>query len=164
MFKAVRKNELKTSKMTDREKSVFNRSLMKTNRSKMTNRSNRSNRSLNIMQPDGFTNDLPFNLFDDIKPDDIKQGACGNCYFLACLSAVAEYPCRIRNIFHNKELNPAGCYAIKLMIDGIPRTIVVDDRFPYDSHKEEWAFSKSYQNEIWVQLLEKAWAKIFGSY
>ena len=53
---------------------------------------------------------------------------------------------------------------MKLMIDGVPREVVVDDRFPYDSHKEEWAFSRTSEKEIWVQLLEKAWAKIYGSY
>ena len=50
----------------------------------------------------------------------------------------------------------------------MPRVVVVDDLFPYDSHKEQWAFSRSGvdndEKEIWVQLLEKAWAKIYGSY
>ena len=43
--------------------------------------------------------------------------------------------------------------------------MVVDDYFPYDTKKDNWAFSKpSTGNEIWVLILEKAWAKIFGSY
>lgn len=36
-----------------------------------------------------------YSLFNDIKPDDIKQGHCGNCYFLSCLSSLAEFPDRI---------------------------------------------------------------------
>ena len=51
-----------------------------------------------------------------------------------------------------------------MLIDGVPREIVIDDRFPYDSHKEHWAFSRTEEKEIWVQLLEKAWAKVYGSY
>jgi calpain-15 len=41
----------------------------------------------------------------------------------------------------------------------------VDDRFPYNEEKGKWAFSRpSHTTEIWVLILEKAWAKIFGSY
>ena len=49
-------------------------------------------------------------------------------------------------------------------MDGEPREVVIDDLFPYDQYKEEWAFSRSNQNEIWVLILEKVWAKIYGSY
>lgn len=84
-----------------------------------------------------------FTIFDDIKPDDIRQGACGNCYFLSCLSSIAEFPDRIKRIFLQDRVNDAGCYAMKFLIDGVPREIVVDDRFSYDSHKEEWAFSRT---------------------
>lgn len=42
---------------------------------------------------------------------------------------------------------------------------MVDDRFPYHTQKKRWGFSRTSQgNEIWVLLLEKAWAKVFGSY
>ena len=34
-----------------------------------------------------------------IEPDDIKQGAIGNCYFLSVLSALAERDTRIRQLF-----------------------------------------------------------------
>ena len=46
---------------------------------------------------------------------------------------------------------------------------MVDDFFPFTYNKqgkEMFAFAKSKfgENEIWVQLVEKAWAKICGSY
>jgi hypothetical protein len=48
---------------------------------------------------------------------------------------------------------------------GETRHIVVDDRFPFDEEKNNWAFSRcGTEHEIWVLLLEKAWAKLFGSY
>lgn len=54
---------------------------------------------------------------------------------------------------------------MRFYINGEPKTIVVDDYFPYCNHKDEWAFSRSSsEKEIWVLLLEKAWAKIYGSY
>lgn len=43
--------------------------------------------------------------------------------------------------------------------------VVVDDLFPFNTAKNDWAFSRtSAGKEIWVLLLEKAWAKVFGSY
>ena len=36
-----------------------------------------------------------FSLYDKIAPDDIKQGECGDCYFLSSLSSIAEKPERI---------------------------------------------------------------------
>lgn len=68
-------------------------------------------------------------------------------------------------MFLTTEVNEAGCYAMRFYINGEPKIIVVDDYFPYCNHKSDWAFSRSNsEREIWVLLLEKAWAKIYGSY
>jgi len=50
------------------------------------------------------------------------------------------------------------------MIDGEWREVTIDDQFPYDPYLENWAFSSSKKCEIWILILEKAWAKVFGSY
>ncbi len=42
--------------------------------------------------------------------------------------------------------------------------MVVDDWIPFDPEQDLPAFSKSHREELWVILLEKAWAKINGSY
>lgn len=56
-------------------------------------------------------------------------------------------------------------YAVQFEINGEAKTVVVDDYFPYDEERNRWAFSQpSKGNEIWVLILEKAWAKVFGSY
>jgi len=87
---------------------------------------------------------------------------------LSSLSSLAENPDRIKRIFITKEVNDAGIYACTFYINGEKRTVVVDDYFPFDPEKGEdgdWAFSKpSFKTEIWVLILEKCWAKIFGSY
>ena len=107
-----------------------------------------------------------FSLFDDkIDPNDINQGYCNNCWFLASVASVAEFPARIKRIFLTETVNDAGCYAVELYLMGEKRTVVVDDRLPYCTQREDWAFSRpSSTKEIWVMILEKAWAKVFGSY
>ena len=77
---------------------------------------------------------------------------------------MAEFPERVKRIFVNTETNEAGVYAIKLCINGEFKEIIVDDLFPCVANAAGngyvTAFSKSRGGqEIWVQLLEKAWAK-----
>ena len=71
-------------------------------------------------------------------------------------------------IFLNPEVNPAGIYAVSLYVNGEKRTVVVDDLFPYDEEKHQWAMCYPSRDEgtreIWALILEKAWAKVFGSY
>ena len=120
-------------------------------------------------RPEEIYGEGNFVLYENPGPNDIKQGRCGDCYFLASLSALAEYPARIKRIFRTQEVNAAGCYAVQLYINGEKRVVVVDDYFPYDTATSTWAFSQPSRtsdrnNEIWVLIIEKAWAKIFGSY
>jgi calpain-15 len=37
-----------------------------------------------------------FSLFKKIDVEDVTQGELGNCYFLSCISALAEEPHRIK--------------------------------------------------------------------
>jgi len=53
---------------------------------------------------------------------------------------------------------------VEFFICGQKTIVVVDDRFPYDEERGNWAMTRTSQNEIWVMVLEKAWAKVFGSY
>ena len=66
-----------------------------------------------------------------ISPNDIAQGGIGNCWVLVGLSALAEYPERIYNIFHNTEKSEHGVYAINIYALGIPHTTYIDDYLPY---------------------------------
>lgn len=120
-----------------------------------------------------------FKIFEGVDPSDIIMGACNNCYALAALTGMAEAHfdelrddekgARIKDNFMVTKVNKAGCYAVEFIVDGQPRIIVVDDYFPFTYTKkgaEVFAFckGKAGENEIWVQILEKAWAKLCGSY
>ena len=102
-------------------------------------------------------------LFDKIDPSNIVQGIAGAAPFVSVLAALSEFPDRIKSIFNIQEKNPYGVYSVTFYINGAPREVIIDDHFPC----YEWGkplFSHSKANELWVLLIEKAWAKLFGSY
>jgi len=113
----------------------------------------------------GFDN---IHLFDTIDPDDIEQGLLGVCYFLAAISAVAEFPSRVQRLFLNSRANQKGVYGLQFYSQGVPVEITVDDYIPCaiqgPNNTLKPIFSRPRGNELWVLLVEKAWAKLFGSY
>jgi calpain-15 len=109
----------------------------------------------------------PIKVFDNVEPNDIRQGALGNCYFLSALSALAEFPFRIQRLFDIQEYEPAGAYVVFMCDVGEVKAYVLDDYFPVTTLGRP-AFSgprvEKGTSELWVILLEKAWAKRFGCY
>ena len=54
-------------------------------------------------------------LFNEsIDPNDINQGALGNCWFLASIASVAENPALIRRLFITQEYNEKGLYQLRI--------------------------------------------------
>ena len=95
------------------------------------------------------------------------QGSLLDSYFLSALTALLEKPERVVNLFVSSRKSKYGCYAINLYLNGEQKEIVVDDMIPFDDSPEinNWAFARNKNvNEIYVLLLEKAFAKVFGSY
>ncbi len=88
----------------------------------------------------------------------------GNCYFLAAISSLAENPDRIKRIFVEKTVNNQGVYGVHVCECGEYREIIIDDLIPVDPKTNLPAFTHNKEREIWVSLLEKAWAKINESY
>jgi len=86
---------------------------------------------------------------------------------MAAISAIADYPNLIKACFVDDVANDAGCYLINFYVNGIKTAIMVDDWLVCNQiHGKPWPiFGKSKtQGELWVSLLEKAWAKLLGSY
>ena len=102
-------------------------------------------------------------IFNDINPDDISQGCLGDCYFLAVLSALAEFPERIKALFVTQEVNDAGIYLMKFHINGVEKLVMVDDYLPI-RQDGSLAFAGAKEGELWVSLLEKGWAKLHQTY
>jgi calpain-15 len=69
----------------------------------------------------------------------------------------------IENLFITKEVNDEGIYWLRFFKNGEWEEIVVDDYFPCYP-KGGPIFSYNTNNELWLLLLEKAYAKLHGSY
>ena len=115
-------------------------------------------------RPIDLFNKKPFFLFSNITPYSIIQGSLSDCYYISALSALAENPDRIKKLFLIDKTNPSGCYPINIFYKGEQKTIIVDDYFPFDPSTKTPAFSRSEDNDLWVLLLEKCWAKVNESY
>ena len=106
-----------------------------------------------------------FSIFESsISMEDVLQGGIGDCYFLAALTAICEHPEMIVQVFRTLTVPENGCYEIVAKIDGFWQIILLDDWFPVEKGTRRPIFAQPNGSEIWVMLLEKAWAKINGGY
>ena len=97
--------------------------------------------------------------------EDIQQGNIGDCYFFSVVGALCNYPDFFEKIFHTKEKSEEHVYGIYLYLNGKWKLVLVDDYFPIrDINFKQFYFSCSVDNELWVSLIEKAWAKVNGCY
>jgi hypothetical protein len=113
-------------------------------------------------RPHEFMKD-PQLFCDGIDPNDINQGALGNCWFLASIASVAENPALIRRLFITQEYNRQGLYQLRICKNGEWVKVTVDDYIPCHN-KGGPMFCRATGDELWVLLLEKAYAKLHGNY
>ena len=84
---------------------------------------------------------------------------------MTALSALAEYPRRVENLFLNRELSKTGVYAVNLYALNVPITIQVDDWLPLRSNMRDAIFAKIPEDgSLWGPIIEKAFAKFHGNY
>ncbi|CAE8620794.1 unnamed protein product [Polarella glacialis] len=118
--------------------------------------------------------DCKWKLFDGIDARDLLQGRLGNCWLIAAMAAMADYPKEIQRTFLRDGLAKGdGRYVLKLFDHtasfGCMREVTVDEYIPckpkkwWESNADPY-FASPNGNELWCLILEKAMAKIFGSY
>lgn len=103
-----------------------------------------------------------------IDPNDVQQGQLGDCYFLAAIAAVARAnPKALEKLIKD---NKDGTYDVTLYVykhfiswSRTPTVIKVKPEFPKKADGTP-AYAKIGDNELWVMLLEKAYAQHKGSY
>ncbi|XP_068686428.1 calpain-5-like [Montipora foliosa] len=116
--------------------------------------------------------DLPNLFVDGSSTHDITQGKLGNCWFVAACSTLALETSLLEKVIPDKsdqEWDPEddskyqGIFKFRFWRQGEWTEVVIDDLLPTIDGQLLYVHS-SQRNEFWGSLLEKAYAKLNGSY
>ena len=112
--------------------------------------------------------DKNYKIFENkINCSNIGQGALGTCYFLEALSVLSNYGQLLYQLFPKEEINKEGLYQICLYHEGQWQKVFIDDYFVFYKDKNKlnkFAFAQPVNDCLFSCFLEKAYAKILGSY
>ncbi|CAF1106978.1 unnamed protein product [Rotaria sordida] len=106
---------------------------------------------------------LQWSVYSSPKPSDIQQGALGDCWLMAALALITERPQMLEHILLTKTINDQGVYLVRICHNGLWKTVIVDDCFPCTQYNQ-LAFTQAHRRQLYVPIIEKACAKLFGSY
>jgi len=114
----------------------------------------------------------PHLVIDGVGRHDVVQGKLGNCWFVAASSVLAGVPKlwdRVVLDAKDQEWDPdvpdkySGVFRFHFWRFGNWLEVLVDDLIPTKDGVPIFTYSKD-KDEFWGALLEKAYAKIHGSY
>ena len=100
---------------------------------------------------------------------DVNQGHAGDCWFLSAISSLTDHKDILENVVDtNQTTNPnddnyTGIFHFKFWQYGMWIDIVIDDYLPTIGGRLIYVKSTD-KNEFWIALLEKAYAKLYGTY
>mmetsp|Transcript_16174 Transcript_16174/g.21413 ORF Transcript_16174/g.21413 Transcript_16174/m.21413 type:complete len:978 (+) Transcript_16174:224-3157(+) len=140
--------------------------------------------SIKWMRPGDFSQD-PDYFKDGVTAGDVIQGRLGDCWLLGSMAAVAAHAGDlIENLFNSnpEDFKKYGVYTCRFYKNGEWQEVLCDTRIPctrlavqdqdvniIGAAKSKYMFNPVYGkckdlNEQWVMLLEKAYAKLHGTY
>ena len=85
-------------------------------------------------------------------------------FYHAVSLLVERFPRIIPQLFKTKNFNLEGYYELYVYTNGEFRIVIVDDYFPIVKGTNSLRFAKPNDGEMWLLLLEKAFAKVHGGY
>lgn len=101
-----------------------------------------------------------------IDPGDVRQGTLGNCYLccaMTCLAASASQQL-VRDVFSPQQEPTKGIFRVLMCKHGWWCTHVVDEFLPTQSGGFCFTRNKAHPTQLWVAILEKAYARAHGSF
>ena len=107
----------------------------------------------------------------NVQPGCVDAGDLGDSWVMCSVAAVSEDPARLMGMFRHPEGKAAaqrehavGAYRVTFNKNGWWRSVLVDSYLPVSAGKLKYAKSAVDPAEIWPAILEKAYAKLHGSY
>ncbi|CAM1329411.1 Uncharacterised protein g10003 [Pycnogonum litorale] len=111
--------------------------------------------------------EVPMMQIDGVNRNDIVQGILGDCWFLSSCAAVSQRPDMMSRVIPNGQvltgIGYSGAVRFNFWRFGKWMTVYVDDYLPTVNGNLIYARSSD-KREFWVSLIEKAYAKLHGSY
>uniref|UniRef100_A0A671WTC6 Zgc:136872 n=1 Tax=Sparus aurata TaxID=8175 RepID=A0A671WTC6_SPAAU len=108
----------------------------------------------------------PSFVVDGVSRFDFGQGMVGNCWFLASIGALTFQDFILNQVVplgQNYDVDYCGLFHFRFWRFGRWVDVVIDDKLPTINGRLIFVHSKD-PNEFWPALLEKAYAKVCGSY
>ena len=106
-------------------------------------------------------------IINGSSKDDVNQGSLGDCWFLSSLAGLAEHKELFKKVVPEGQIMKSddycGIFKFCFWKWGQWVEVVVDDRIPVYQGNPLFTYSDDY-GEVWPMLLEKAFAKLHGSY
>ena len=141
-------------------------------------------------RPEEITDKIPQFIDEGASSNDVKQGQLGDCWFIGALSVLATREDLLRGSLGNimsesfeadqenallfskgvypplfQNYRKKGLFVFRFFKDFKWRYVIVDDNLPCYKYTKKLIFgSCTDPHELWVPLIEKAYAKLHGCY
>ncbi|XP_028634826.1 calpain-13 isoform X2 [Grammomys surdaster] len=108
----------------------------------------------------------PHFILEGASRFDIQQGRAGDCWFLAALGSLTQNPQCLQKILMDQSYSHqyAGIFQFRFWQCGQWVEVVIDDRLPVVGKNFLFVHPRRDNQEFWPCLMEKAYAKLLGSY
>ncbi|KAK3276717.1 hypothetical protein CYMTET_15233 [Cymbomonas tetramitiformis] len=117
------------------------------------------------LRPREFCPGDPELFRDGAGAADVCQGCLGDCWFISAMAILAAGDEELlHKLVVSHEYADRGLYVFQFFKNGDWRKVAIDDRIPCKRSGSPAYASCPDPNEIWVPLMEKAYAKLHGNY
>jgi Ca2+-binding EF-hand superfamily protein len=115
-------------------------------------------------RPSAFCPEDPVLFTAGPAKDQLRPGSMSNKWFVSALALVSANPQLVKNLFVHTGQESHGRYCVRFYKQGTWVNAIIDDQIPFNRARQPLFVSGADKNELAPMLIEKAYAKIHGSY